>query len=64
MEIIFGMETILGTQTISEMETMVFVVTGISTSSGGNRAIGIAIGTDTATTGGMVTGAVSLTEAG
>ncbi len=64
METIFGMETILGAQTISEIETIVFVVTGINTSSRGNRAIGIAIGTDTATTGGTVTGAPSLTEAG
>jgi hypothetical protein len=64
MEAISGMETMLGTQIISEMEIIIFVVTGINTSSRGNRAIGIAIGTATATTGGTVTGAPSLTEAG
>jgi hypothetical protein len=64
METISGMETILGTQIISEMETMVFVVTGIDTSSRGNPAIGIATGTGTATTGGTVIGAVSSMEAG
>ncbi|PYJ43955.1 MAG: hypothetical protein DME80_07390, partial [Verrucomicrobia bacterium] len=53
-----GMETISGTQTI------IFVVTGRDMSSPVVRAIGIAIGTVTAITGGMVTDAPSSTDRG
>jgi hypothetical protein len=61
---ICGMETICGTRTISEMETITSVVTGKNTFSLTAQGIGIAIGTDTATTGGTVTGAASLTDRG
>jgi hypothetical protein len=65
------METICGTQTISEMEitcgtqtiagteTTNCVVTGKNTFSLTNQGIGIATGTATATIGGMVTNAPS-----
>ena len=58
------METICGTQTISEMETTMCVVTGKNTFSLNAQGIGIAIGTAIATTGGMVTDARSLMERG
>jgi hypothetical protein len=61
---IFEMETICGTRTISEMERTICVVTGKNTFSLTNQGIGIAIGTATATTGGMVTNAPSLMEHG
>jgi hypothetical protein len=59
-----GMETIYGTQTISEMETIICVVTGKNTFSHSAQEIGIATGTATATIGGMVTNAPSLMERG
>jgi hypothetical protein len=46
------------------METITSVVTGKDTLSLTAQGIGIAIGTDTATIGGMVTGAASLTDRG
>jgi len=58
------MEIMFGTQIISAMETIVFVVTGTNTFLRGIRGIGIATGTVTVTTGGMVTGAASLTDRG
>jgi len=64
------METIYGTQTISEMETIcgmertICGVTGKNTFSLTAQGIGIAIGTATATIGGMVTGAPSLMDRG
>jgi hypothetical protein len=64
------METICGTQTISEAETIcgmertICVVTGKNTFSLNAQGIGIAIGTAIATTGGMVTDAPSLMERG
>jgi hypothetical protein len=64
------METIYGTQTISEMrttcamETIIFAVTGKNTFSLTAQGIGIAIGTAIATTGGMVTDAPSLMDRG
>jgi hypothetical protein len=58
------METIYGTQTISEIETIICGVTGKNTFSLTNQGIGIATGTATATTGGMATNAPSLTERG
>ena len=69
-ETISGTEIISLTETISVMEIIfvteiiIFVVTGKNTSSRGIRGIGTAIGTITATTGGMVTGAPSSTERG
>src|SRR5437763_14254703 len=51
-------------ETTSGMETIVFVMTGKNTFSRGSRGIGTAIGTVTATTGGMVTNARSLTDRG
>jgi hypothetical protein len=59
METISEMETICGTQTIAEMEIIICVVTGKNTFSLTNQGIGIAIGTATATIGGMVTNAPS-----
>ena len=53
-----------GTQTMSEMETIICVVTGKNTFSLTAQGIGIAIGTAIATIGGMVTGAPSLMERG
>jgi hypothetical protein len=61
---IFGMQAIAGTETISEMETTICVVTGKNTFSLTALGIGIAIGTATATTGGMVTNAPSSMERG
>ena len=59
METICGMEIICATRTISEMETITSVVTGKDTFSLTAQGIGIAIGTDTATIGGMATNAPS-----
>jgi hypothetical protein len=70
METIYGtqticeMEAICGTQTISEMETITCVVTGKNTFSLTAQGIGIAIGTATATIGGMATNAPSLMDRG
>ncbi len=61
---IFGMQTIAGTETISEMETTNCGVTGKNTFSLTAQGIGIAIGTAIATTGRMVTDALSLMERG
>jgi hypothetical protein len=58
------METICGMETMSEMQTIIFVVTGKNTSSRGNRGIGIATGTITAIIGGMVTDAASSMDRG
>ena len=58
------METISGTQTISEMETIICVVTGKITFSLTAQGIGIVIGTAIATIGGMATNAPSLMERG
>jgi hypothetical protein len=51
-------------ETLTAMETLVFAVTGKSTSSGSNRGIGIATGTDMATIGGMAIGAASSMDPG
>jgi len=59
-----AMETISGMQTIFEMGTIIFVVTGKNTFSGSAQGIGIATGTVTATTGGMVTVAASSMDRG
>ncbi len=48
----------------SAMETIVFAVTGKSTSSGSNRGIGIATGTDITTIGGMAIAAASSMDLG
>jgi hypothetical protein len=53
-----------GMETMSEMETTIFVATGKNTFSRGIQGIGIAIGTITATIGGMVIDAASLTDRG
>jgi hypothetical protein len=53
-----------GMETVFAMETIVFAVTGKSTSSGSNRGIGIATGTDMATIGGMAIGAASSMDPG
>jgi hypothetical protein len=53
-----------GMETISEMETTTFVVTGKNTFSRGIQGIGIGIGTITAAIGGMVINAASLTARG
>ena len=70
------METIYGTQTISEMqttcgtrttcamETIIFAVTGKNTFSLTAQGIGIATGTAIATTGGMAINAPSLMDRG
>jgi hypothetical protein len=58
------METIYGTQTISEMETTNCAVTGKNTFSLTNQGIGIATGTANATIGGMATNAPSLMDRG
>ena len=57
-------ETICGTETISEMETIICVVTGKNTFSLTAQGIGIATGTATATIGGMATNAPSLMDRG
>jgi hypothetical protein len=64
METISGIQTICGTQTISEMETIICGVTGRNTFSLTNQGIGIATGTATATIGGMATNAPSLMDRG
>ena len=64
METISEMQTIFEMETMSEMQTIIFVVTGKNTFSGSAQEIGIATGTVTATTGGMVTDAASLTDRG
>jgi hypothetical protein len=61
---IFGMQTIAGTEKISEMETTNCDVTGKNTFSLTAQEIGMAIGTATATIGGMVTDAPSLMDRG
>ena len=58
------METICGTQTTSEMETIICGVTGKNTFSLTAQGIGIATGTVTATIGGMVIDAPSLMNRG
>jgi hypothetical protein len=63
-QIICGMETICETQAISEIETIICGVTGKNTFSLTAQGIGIAIGTAIATTGRMVTDALSLMERG
>ena len=64
METICEMETISGMEIISAMAAIVFVVTGKNIYSRTIRAIGIAIGTETVTIGGMATGAASSTDHG
>jgi hypothetical protein len=67
MEIIYGTQTISGTETtcrISGMETIICAVTGKNTFSLTPQGIGIAIGTAIATTGGMVTDALLSMEHG
>ena len=59
-----GMETIYGTQTISEMEITNCAVTGKNTFSLTTQGIRIATGTATATIGGMATNAPSLMDRG
>src|SRR5437899_1429421 len=59
-----GMETIYGTETISEMETIICGATGKNTFSLTNQGIGIATGTATAIIGGMATNALSLMDRG
>jgi hypothetical protein len=51
-------------ETIFEMETIIFVLTGKNTFSRKVRGIGIAIGTAIATIGGMATGAASSMDLG
>ena len=58
------MQTIAGTETISEMETTNCAVTGKNTFSLTTQEIGMAIGTAIATIGGMVTDAPSLMDRG
>ena len=70
METIYGtqtiseMETICGTQTICGIEIIICVGIGKNTFSLTAQGIGIAIGTAIATTGGMVTDAPSLMDRG
>jgi hypothetical protein len=70
METIYGtqtiseMETICGTQTISEIETIICGVTGKNTFSLTAQGVGIVTGTATATIGGMATNAPSLMDRG
>jgi hypothetical protein len=64
MGTISEMETICGTRTITEMEIIICGVTGKNTFSLTAQGIGIAIGTAIATTGRMVTDALSLMERG
>jgi hypothetical protein len=67
---IFGMQTIAETETISEMRTIsgmdrtICVVTGKNTFSLTNQGVDIAVGTATATIGGMATNAPSLMDHG
>ena len=58
------MQTIAGTETISEMETTSYEVTGKNTFSLTAQGIGMAIGIVIATIGGMVTDAPSLMDRG
>jgi hypothetical protein len=58
------METIYETQTICGIETIISGVTGKNTFSLTAQGIGIATGTVTVTTGGMVTDAPSLMDRG
>ena len=58
------METICGTQTTSEMETIICGVTGKNMLPVTAQEIGIATGTATAIIGGMATNAPSLMERG
>jgi hypothetical protein len=58
MQIIFGMET------ISETETIIFVLAGKNMFLRSAQGIGIATGTVTVTIGGMVTGVASLMDRG
>jgi hypothetical protein len=58
------MEIIYGTRTISGIAIIVCGMTGNNTFSLTPQEIGIAIGTVTATTGGMVTDALLLMERG
>jgi hypothetical protein len=51
-------------ETISGIATIIFVVTGKNMWSRSIREIGIAIGTDMATIGGMATGAASSMDLG
>ena len=53
-----------GTETISEMETIICGVTGKNTFLVTNQGIGIATGTAIATIGGMATNAPSLMDRG
>jgi hypothetical protein len=64
METTYGTLTISGLETICEMETTICVVTGKNTFSLSAQGIGIAIGTEIATTGGMATNAPSLMDRG
>ena len=64
MEITCGTPAICGTERISEMETIICDETGKRTFSLTAQAIGTAIGTATATTGGMATNALSSMERG
>ena len=59
-----GMETICGTQTTSEMETIICGVTGKNMLPVTAQEIGIATGTATAIIGGMDTNAPSLMDRG
>jgi len=61
---ICGMETTCGTQTIRVMERTICVLTGKKMFLLTAQEVGIAIGTATATIGGMVTDAPSLMERG
>ena len=63
-ETISEMETICETQTMSEMETIICGVTGKNTFSLTAQGIGSATGTAIATIGGMVTDAPSLMDRG
>ena len=58
------METIYGTPTISEIETVIYGVTGKNTFSLTAQGVGIATGTATATIGGMATNVPSLMDRG
>jgi hypothetical protein len=58
------METVCGMETMSEMQTIIYVVTGKNTFSRSAQGIGNATGTVTGITGGMVTDAVSSMDRG
>jgi hypothetical protein len=64
METIYGTQTICGTETISGMEKTNYAVTGKNMFSLTAQGIGIAIGTATATIGGMATNAPSSMDRG